>query len=71
MPIFFVTQPVDYVIGYITKGHREGYIQAESFEDAVDKIKKNPDNYLDLIIDDYTVDRIICNNEKFQFSKIE
>ena len=37
MARFFVTQEADYVMGHLRYGHREGYIEADSIEDAKKK----------------------------------
>lgn len=40
MAKFFVKQDADYVVGHLRYGHREGYIEADSIEDAKKKLEK-------------------------------
>lgn len=35
MARFFVRQDADYAMGHLRYGHREGYIEADSIEDAL------------------------------------
>ena len=46
MAKFFVKQDADYVVGHLRYGHREGYIEADSIEDAKKKGYENIFNYL-------------------------
>ena len=39
MPKFRVLQEADYVTGYLRYGHREGVIEADSKEDALNKLQ--------------------------------
>ena len=39
MAKFKVSQEADYVMGHLRYGHREGIIEAESKEDALQKLK--------------------------------
>lgn len=66
MARFFVTQDADYVMGYLRYGHREGYIEADSIEDARRKVEEEGyDDYLDLVVDDYSVEDVDYGNNKF------
>lgn len=57
MKNFLVTADLDYVVGYLRYGHLEGIIQAESEEALKEMIKeKNFDQYLDVVVDDYSID---------------
>ena len=53
---FRVTQDVDYVQGYLRYGHFEGVIECDSVEE-LKKMIENEDivDYLDLVIDDWSV----------------
>lgn len=57
MEKFKVSQEADYITGHLRYGHREGVIEANSKEDALDKLKnKGYTDYLDLKVDDYEVE---------------
>ena len=57
MAKFRVTQDTDYVVGYLRYGHREGVIEADSKEDALNKLKNEGyTDYLDFVLDDYEVE---------------
>ena len=40
MAKFFLKQDADYVVGHLRYGHREGYIEADSIEDAKKKLEE-------------------------------
>ena len=44
MAKFFVKQDADYVVGHLRYGHREGYIEADSIEDAKKKLEREYSN---------------------------
>lgn len=56
MRTFKVTQDLDYVVGHLRYGHLEGVVEAESAEEALEMVKDDPLGYLNLIVDDYSVD---------------
>ena len=57
MARFFVTQDAEYVVGHLRYGHREGYIEADSIEDARRKLKEEGyTDYLDFVLDDYELE---------------
>ena len=57
MAKFRVTQDADYVVGHLRYGHREGVIEADSKEDALNKLKNEGyTDYLDFVLDDYEVE---------------
>ena len=59
MARFFVRQDADYAMGHLRYGHREGYIEADSIEDAERKLKEEGyTDYLDFVLDDYEVEDI-------------
>ena len=71
MAKFKVFQDTDYVQGHLRYGHREGIIEADSKEDALNKLK-NEDytDYLYLEIDDYEVDGLSYGDNEFEIEEI-
>lgn len=71
MAKFKVFQDADYVQGHLRYGHREGIIEADSKEDALNKLK-NEDytDYLYLEIDDYEVDDLDYGDNEFEIEEI-
>ena len=71
MAKFKVFQDADYVQGHLRYGHREGIIEADSKEDALNKLK-NEDytDYLYLEIDDYEVDGLSYGDNEFEIEEI-
>ena len=71
MAKFKVFQDADYVQGHLRYGHREGIIEADSKEDALNKLK-NEDytDYLYLEIDDYEVDSLYYGDNEFEIEEI-
>lgn len=71
MARFFVRQEADYVTGHLRYGHREGYIDADSIEDAKRKLKhEGYDEYLNLIVDDYEVDDVDYGDNEFEIKEL-
>lgn len=59
MAKFFVTQDADYAVGHLRYGHREGVIEADSKEDALNKLwEEDYTDYLEFVLDDYEVDDV-------------
>lgn len=57
MAKFRVTQEADYAVGHLRYGHREGIIEADSKEDALNKLKNEGyTDYLDFVLDDYELE---------------
>ena len=57
MAKFKVRQQADYLMGHLRYGHREGVIEANSVEDALNKLQNEGyTDYLDLVVDDYEVE---------------
>ena len=52
---FALHQDLDYVMGYLRYGHKEGIIEVENEEELKELIKQG-DLDMDLIVDDYSVD---------------
>lgn len=71
MARFFVKQKADYVMGYLRYGHREGYIEADSIEDAMIRLKKGGyAKSLDLVVDDYSVEDVDYGDNEFEIKEI-
>lgn len=72
MAKFRVRQDADYVMGHLRYGHREGVIEAESVEDALDKLKNhNYTDYFNLVVDDYEVEDIDYGFNPFEIEPVE
>lgn len=72
MAKFKVSQEADYITGHLRYGHREGVIEANSKEDALDKLKnKGYTYYLDLKVDDYEVEDVDYGDNKFEIEEME
>lgn len=70
MARFSVRQDADYVVGHLRYGHREGYIEAESKEDALNKLQNDGyTDYLDLVVDDYEVDDVEYGDNEFEIEE--
>lgn len=70
MARFFVKQDADYVTGYLRYGHREGFIEAESKEDALDKLKKGYTDCLDFVLDDYELNDVDYGSNPFEIEEV-
>ena len=71
MAKFKVFQDADYVQGHLRYGHREGIIEADSKEDALNKLKNEGyTDYLYLEIDDYEVDDLYYGDNEFEIEEI-
>lgn len=72
MAKFRVRQDADYVIGHLRYGHREGVIEADSKEDALDKLQNEGyTDYLDLKVDDYEVEVAEYGDNEFEIEEVE
>lgn len=59
MAKFRVTQEADYAVGHLRYGHREGVIEADSKEDALNKLRNEGyTDYLDFVLDDYELEDV-------------
>lgn len=72
MKKFRVTQYANYVQGHLRYGHREGIIEVESKEDALDKLE-NEDytDYLNFVLDDYSVNDVDYDGQPYEIEEIE
>lgn len=72
MARFKVSQEADYVMGHLRYGHREGVIEAESKEDALEKLNNGyASDYLDLIVDDYEVEHVEYGGNEFEIEELK
>lgn len=72
MAKFRVSQEADYVMGHLRYGHREGVIEAESKEDALNKLKNEGyTDYLDFVLDDYSCEDVEYGDNEFEIEEIE
>ena len=67
-----VSQEADYVMGHLRYGHREGVIEAESKEDALNKLKNEGyTDYLDFVLDDYSCEDVEYSDNEFEIEEME
>lgn len=72
MAKFRVSQEADYVKGYLRCGHREGIIEADSEEDALNKVENEGyTDCLDLIVDSYMIEDVDYGNNEFEIEEVE
>ena len=72
MKKFRVTQDAKYVMGYLRCGHREGIIEAESEEDALNKLKNEGyTDYLEFELDDYSLEDESYDGMEFEIEEVE
>lgn len=72
MAKFKVSQEADYVTGHLRYGHREGIIEADSKEDALNKLNNEGyTDYLDLKVDDYEVEDVDYGDNEFEIEEVE
>ena len=71
MAKFKVFQDADYVQGHLRYGHREGIIEADSKEDALNKLKNEGyTDDLNLVVDDYSVYDAEFGDNEFEIEEI-
>ena len=71
MTKFKVRQKADYAIGYLRYGHREGVIEAESKEDALNKLENEGYvDYLDFVLDDYSCVDVEYGDNEFEIEEV-
>lgn len=69
---FKVIQDADYAMGHLRYGHRQGIIEADSKEDALDKLKNQGyTDYLNFVVDDYELDDVDYGNNPFEIEEVE
>ena len=72
MKKFRVKQYANYVMGHLRYGHREGIIEAESKEDALNKLKNEGyTDYLDFELDDYSLEDASYDGMEFNIEEVE
>lgn len=72
MAKFKVRQDADYLMGHLRYGHREGVIEANSVEDALNKLQyEGYTDYLDLVVDDYEVEDANYGSNPFKIDPVE
>ena len=72
MAKFKVRQDADYLMGHLRYGHREGGIEANSVEDALNKLQNEGyTDYLDLVVDDYEVEDANYGSNPFKIDPVE
>lgn len=72
MAKFRVSQEADYVMGHLRYGHREGVIEAESKEDALNKLKNEGyTDYFDFVLDDYSCESVEYGDNEFEIEEME
>lgn len=72
MAKFKVRQNADYLMGRLEYGHREGVIEANSVEDALNKLQNEGyTDYLDLVVDDYEVEYANYGSNPFEIDPVE
>ena len=72
MAKFKVTQQADYIIGHLRYGHREGVIEADSKEYALNKLKNDGyTDYLNTVVDDYSIDDAEFDDNPFEIEELE
>lgn len=71
MKKFKVTQDCDYVTGHLRYGHFEGIIEANSLEEAKKIMEeKGSRDYLELVVDDYSVDDYDVGDNQYEFEEV-
>jgi hypothetical protein len=71
MAKFFVTQKAVYAMGHLRYGHREGVIEADSKEDALNKLE-NEDytDYLNFVPDGYELEDVDYGYNRFMIEEV-
>lgn len=68
---FKVTKNCGYVVGYLSYGHFEGIIEAETKEEIEAMFADGRFNDLDLIVDDYCIEDYELSNEPMEIIEVE
>ena len=69
---FRVTRDADYVMGHLRYGHQEGIVEVKSEAELLKMIKNGRvENYLDLVVDDYSVEDVDYGDNEFEYEAIE
>lgn len=72
MAKFKVSQDANYAVGHLRYGHREGVIEADSKEDALNKLENEGyTDFLDFVLDDYELEDVDYIDNKFEIEEVE
>jgi hypothetical protein len=70
MAKFKVYQDANYTVGHLRYGHREGIIEAESRDDALNKLRNEGyTDYLGFVLDDYELEDVDYDDD-FEIEEI-
>lgn len=69
---FRVTQDLDYVNGFLRYGHKEGIVEVESEDKLKEMIESGKIfNYMDVEIDDYSIEDYDDGGNKVEWEQID
>ena len=69
---FRVTQDLDYVNGFLRYGHKEGIVEVESEDKLKEMIESGKIfNYMDVEIDDYSIEDYDDGGNKIEWEQID
>lgn len=69
---FRVTQDLDYVNGFLRYGHKEGIVEVESEDKLKEMIESGKIfNYMDVEIDDYSIEDYDDGDNKVEWEQID
>lgn len=69
---FRVTQDLDYVVGHLRYGHKEGIVEVESEDELKEMIKSGKIfNYMDVEIDDYSIEDYDDGDNEVKWEQID
>ena len=69
---FRVTQDLDYVVGYLRYGHKEGIVEAESEDELREMIDSGEIfDYMDVEVDNYSIEDYDDGGNKVEWERID
>lgn len=72
MKKFRVTQDLDYVVGHLRYGHKEGIVEVESEDELKEMIDSGEIfDYMDVEVDDYSVEDYDDGGNKVEWEQID
>lgn len=71
MAKFKLYQDAEYVAGHLRYGHREGIIEADTAEEALEKVNDDPGAYMNFVLDDYEIDDICYDDNLIHIEEIK